>query len=349
MMKSTQGDGFMASAYIEKINIYIPKDLDDRIRDDALRFEILKPDGIQINRNRLLCLVIGGYYSEFQDERRKKLTQIKKALLPYLSGSELNEAAENVLGKTLYQAAGKKKGHTSVRFSFKPSREIEDIVKVIRETEESGASGCLVRMLTGYFEKPAHEREKILFRGEFDALSSACTENHPVTFLLRTTGNVHQVLPYAVLPGKNENYNYLLCQEIMEQNGVKTAMAMSYRLTRISNVRPCDSPVTFRKSVLSHFEKMKEKGPQYAINQDEVIKVKMTEKGIDLYRRIYLDRPLFDDKTAPADGVYTFSCSEEQAFFYFRKFPGDTAVIVSPDNLRQRMLDFHEKAAEALS
>ena len=343
-----QGYGIMASTYIEKINVYIPKDLDDRIRDDALRFEILKPDGIQINRNRFLCLVIGGYYSGFSDERRKKFAQIKKALMPFLSGSELNEAAENVLGKTMYQTAGKKKGLTSVRFSFKPSKEIEDIVKVIRETEESGISSCLVRMLIGYFEKPSHEREKILFREEFDALSSACAETHPVTFLLRTTGNVHQVLPYTVVPGKNENYNYLLCQEIMEQNGVKTAMAMSYRLTRISNVRPCDSPAAFRKAVLLHLERMREKGPQYAINRDEAVKVKMTEKGIDLYRRIYLDRPLFDDKAIPADGIYTFSCSEEQAFFYFRKFPGDTAVIISPDSLRQRMLDFHEKAAEAL-
>ena len=100
--------------------------------------------------------------------------------------------------------------------------------------------------------------------------------------------------------------------------------------------------------MLLHLEKMREKGPQYAINRDEAVKVKMTEKGIDLYRRIYLDRPLFDDKTIPADGIYTFSCSEEQAFFYFRKFPGDTAVIISPDSLRQRMLDFHEKAARAL-
>lgn len=339
--------GIMASTYIEKINVYIPKDLDDRIRDDALRFEITKPGGIQINRNRFLCLLIRGYYSDFSDERRRKLSQIKKALQPFLSGPELNEAAENVLEKALYRTEGKKKGRSSVRFSFKPTKEIEDIIKVIRKAEESGLSGYLVKMLAAYFEKPAHERERILFHEEYKELSAACIEKRPITFLLRTTGNVHEVLPESVEPGKNENYNYLLCQEIIERNGIRTACAMSYRLTRIANVRPSDSSITFRKTVLEHLEKMKEKGPQYAINQDDVIKVRMTEKGLDLYRRIYLDRPLFDDQTAPADGVYTFSCSEEQAFFYFRKFPGDTAVIVSPESLRQRMRNFHEKAAEA--
>lgn len=62
------------------------------------------------------------------------------------------------------------------------------------------------------------------------------------------------------------------------------------------------------------------------------------------YNRIYTDRPKYDKLECPADGKCNmhFSCSEDQVFFYFRRFEKDDAEIISHVHLRNRMIRFHE-------
>ena len=90
---------------------------------------------------------------------------------------------------------------------------------------------------------------------------------------------------------------------------------------------------------------MENTSPQFAINGDEEICVKLTAHGEKSFGRIYYGRPkvkrieINDDER-----FYYFNCSEDQVYLYFRRFDGNDAVIIEPIELRKRMADFHFRA-----
>lgn len=86
-------------------------------------------------------------------------------------------------------------------------------------------------------------------------------------------------------------------------------------------------------------------GPQYMINDDQESCVRLTDSGVQDFRRIYYGRPTVDRVEEKEDGhYYYFKGSTDQIFFYFRKFGYADAEIISPESLRQRMFEFHFEA-----
>ena len=72
-------------------------------------------------------------------------------------------------------------------------------------------------------------------------------------------------------------------------------------------------------------------------SDNELIKVKLTEKGKDLFKRIYLYR---SEPVEINDNIYTFNCSANQLLYYFERF-GDNALILSPKKLGIYMRDYY--------
>jgi len=77
--------------------------------------------------------------------------------------------------------------------------------------------------------------------------------------------------------------------------------------------------------------------------------VRLSDEGIDLYKRISADRPLYTRKEPDGEKhcLYFFDCSPDQLLIYFRRFPHDSAEIISPASLRQEMITFHKEALSA--
>ena len=82
------------------------------------------------------------------------------------------------------------------------------------------------------------------------------------------------------------------------------------------------------------------------INDDVESCVRLSESGVRNFSRIYYGRPMVDHIEEKADGTYYyFKCSVDQVFMYFRRFGYEDAEILSPQPLRERMIEFHEKAS----
>ena len=341
-----ESEGHMGS--YEKISIYVPDALARSLDADAKMFEVLHGDGHRINRNKMLGMIISGFYDTYAEsfnEQRHKVTVLLDEA--GMNGPERTDLARSIVEALTREDATRRKGVRKARLALRPTLETELLLDQIADvaTRDDYLSRSLRGMFESYCAKPSAERERIVYKERFDALQRACEKHAPIVFSTpRNASKRHRVVPYKMSVGKGELLNYLVCYEEADLEHP----AKSFRLSRIESPRMMGGSSSIPDEVKRHLKRMVEKGAQFAINSDEEAVVRMSDEGMDLYERIYLGRPEIDS-IEPGDGwqMCHFSCSDEQLFQYFRRFPGGSAVVLSQASLRQRIVDFHRDALEA--
>ncbi|MBQ9007899.1 MAG: WYL domain-containing protein [Clostridia bacterium] len=337
-------------SYQEKINIYVPHEIGLKLRSDAMLFEILKKDRRTINLNRFLTMVLCGYYDEYcreNNETRDSLLRILKERS--ISDRKAESIAEDVMNRVILPPIAKRKGKKPDHLSLKPTSDTERIINAVQAQlkEEDYLSQYFCRMLVSYCQKSISERERIVFRDSYDLLLVACKEQRAITFSLKG-GNqgAIEAIPYTVTNGPEEMFNYLLCESLnVKENRYE---AYSFRLNRIEHLSFGKTTRKISDEVRSRCERMQKIAPQYAINEDEIICVRLNDLGEDLYNRIYYGRPPYDH--IEDDGemhYYFFRCSAMQVIRYFLRFGGASAVVISPDWVKERMIRFFKTALAA--
>ena len=108
--------------YREKINIYVPRDVGDRLENDALMFEILKKDNRTINRNLFITLVLCGYYDDYITERGRLYDRVLSLIGDHvISRSKQVQIATRVADAIAEQDVPKRKGKNPRCISYKPT------------------------------------------------------------------------------------------------------------------------------------------------------------------------------------------------------------------------------------
>ena len=335
--------------YREKINIYVPENVGIVLQDDAMRFEIFRKDKRTINKNRYLSLLIKGYYDSYVTEYSKKLENLKKTLKQYIDDPAIcDKAALTIINQIVLPEVPKRKGKNPIKLSLKPTAATEDTIHEITDKMSSNdyISQYFCRMFISYCEKPLYERERIICRETYNKLQTACFSHHPISFsTIWSPDIIHEVIPYSISVGKDEMFNYLLCQEKNNKNGALEAR--TYRLNRVTGIHYSISTLSLSADVKNYLDIMKKRGAQYPVNDNQEICVKLSDNGLISYNRIYQGRPTADRVEHRSDGhYYYFQCSKEQAFLYFKKFEGGTAEVLYPESLRSRLIDFHTSVLE---
>ena len=332
----------------DKINIYVPREVGELLDSDNEMFEVFKSDGRTLNRNQFLTRLVAGYYDAYARELQAKSEAILKALSPLQTDMKTCEqVVSNILDQIVLPRTSKRVGRTAMQFSLKPTNKTESLICRIRG--EIGGndyiSQYLVRMLTSYSEKPFSQRERIVFKDNYEMLAACCKKQQPVYFV--TTANkhdVHEVVPYVITTGLEEMYNYLLCQE--DNKRTHQPEARAYRLNRIRGLNRSEKVVILQEDVKQRLEVMRKQGPQYAINDDTEVCVRLTPKGRGMYNKIYFGRPTYMREENKPDGCYQYyQCSHNQLELYFRRF-GAEAEIISPDPLRDKIAEFYRLASQ---
>lgn len=337
-------------AYQEKINIYVPHEIGLRLKGDARLFEIFKKDRRTLNLNRFLSMVLCGYYDDYCQENKNIYDSIM-AILESTSMGEKNkeETADKIVNQVFLPAIPKRKGKKPICLSLKPTNDTERIIRDIMQdlAGKDFISQYFCRMLMSYCRKPISERERIVFKENYDKLQMACNEGRSVTFtLIWDDKREYEIIPYAVASGSEEMFNYLIGEGTNYKTGEPEAV--SIRLNRIDHLSFGRTNRAISEEIRTHCSRMIETAPQYAINSNEEICVRLNDAGEKLYNRIYYGRPAYDRIEDREDGhYYFFSCSSTQVFHYFRRFDNTTAIIVSPHYLRKRMIDFHANSLSA--
>lgn len=333
---------------LDKINIYVPREVGDLLDSDNEMFEVFKLDGITPNRNQFLAQLVAGYYDTYARELQAKNASILEALSPFLQDRTIcDQIATNILDQISLPKTSKRVGRTARHFSLKPTNKTGSLIRRIRSEIEGAdyVSRYLARMLISYSEKPFSQRERIVFKDNYDMLASCCKKQQPVYFV--TAGKehiIHEVIPYMIVTGPEEMYNYLLCQA--ENELAHQPEARAYRLNRIRGLNRSGKTATLQDSIKQRLEVMRKQGPQYAINDDTEVCVKLTPKGRSMYNKIYFGRPAYMREENTTDGCCQYyQCSQDQLELYFRRF-GAEAEIISPVSLRNKMAEFHRSAAQ---
>ena len=335
---------------MDKIDIYVPENIGLMLEHDAEMFEVFKMDKktnkTAINKNKFLSMLIVGYYKDYVSEAKSAKESIKAAInTDKISSKDIDTIADNILKNVVLPAVPSRKGKNPKKFSLKPTTATEILIEQIDRDIDDYVSQYFCRMFMSYCKKPFSQRERIIFKDKYDTLQEACDSSQIISFkTIWNPNDIHEVIPYRIVTGPEEMFNYLLCAEI--NPATKIQETKSYRLNRIYDKIICsENTGIIDKKVKEYLEMMIKYGPAYNINDDEITHVRLTNFGVRDFNRIYFGRPVVYKIETHGDVFdYYFKGSKDQIFFYFRRFENGEVEIISPESLRTRMIDFHTKA-----
>lgn len=183
---------------------------------------------------------------------------------------------------------------------------------------------------------PQNYRELIIFKENYDLLIESIEKNKKVDLTLKNGDTITNASIYKIENAKEELFNYVL----LEMNN----KPYTIRLSKIKYVSLLNTKREISNEIANIFERQIKYGvqyPFYSLNEEEVI-VKMTDRGKQLFKKIYLYRPI-PDKIE--DNLYYFNCSHNQLTQYFKRF-GYDAMIISPVHVAEYMNNYYYLASK---
>jgi len=331
----------------EKLLVYIPLEIKEKLDSDARLFEIFKSDGETINRNRFINLLILGYYSDYASEVKNNTDKIKEEIQSLDLSEDISlSLTSKLMDRLFYPEITKQKGIHLERLAIKPTK---DTIAIITDAENNlnsneSLSWHFCKMIMDYCKKPITQRERIIFKNNYELLSLACKNKRPVLFTTIWNKNVsHRVLPYKIIVGSDELFNYLYCQEVNPLTNLpETRVYRLNRITGICNIAKINQE-SFDMDVLKHLILMEKYKSIFAINNDETACIKLSSQGELSFRRMYYGRPEYYKKESNKDySLYYFDCSIEQLYLYFRRFESNNSTVIYPESLKNKIIKFHE-------
>ena len=334
-----------------RLDIYVPDDVAKLIRDDGMLFEFFKADNVTLNQNDFLTELLCGYYTKYVDENNAYLTKLQKRISSYVHDDDAaNALADTILKEIIFPEYTSKERKNISCLRLKRTKKLQEEFDAVPYEALGGESisKYFRNILISYSKKPLSKREEIIFADTYNALKEACEKNRHLDIVLSfSSGKVHHVIPYCVVTGYEDMFNYLLCEEIDQRKG--SSKVMTFRINRISSLARSKGSGPVSAPAKENLDRMLHLSPQYAFNNDKQICVRMNADGNDLFRKIYHGRPSPVDVKKDGDWFrFCFNCSIAQASLYFRKFEQDTIEIVEPEELKADLTRFYQKAVVPL-
>ena len=170
-----------------------------------------------------------------------------------------------------------------------------------------------------YINNLRYKREEILFENKFKDIREGIKAEKKIK--IKYHKYIRLVNPYFIKVSDSENRSYLFCY--CEKNN-------DYRNYRISEIE--EIWLTNEKNEIrdkKYIDDVRKNFDPFLSYKNRV-KVKFTEKGIELYEKVLANRPrLIEEK----DGIYTFECDNKLAMIYFAQFHSEVKIL-EPEELK---------------
>jgi transcriptional regulator len=170
-----------------------------------------------------------------------------------------------------------------------------------------------------YINNLRYKREEILFENKFKDIRGAIKTEKKIK--IKYHKYIRLVNPYFIKVSDSENRSYLFCY--CEKNN-------DYRNYRISEIE--EIWLTNEKNEIrdkKYIDDVRKNFDPFLSYKNRV-KVKFTEKGIELYEKVLANRPrLIEEK----DEIYTFECDNKLAMIYFAQFYSEVKIL-EPEELK---------------
>jgi transcriptional regulator len=170
-----------------------------------------------------------------------------------------------------------------------------------------------------YINNLRYKREEILFENKFKDIREGIKAEKKIK--IKYHKYIRLVNPYFIKVSDSENRSYLFCY--CEKNN-------DYRNYRISEIE--EIWLTNEKNEIKDKKYIDDVRKNFDpfLSYKNRVKVKFTEKGIELYEKVLTNRPrLIEEK----DGIYTFECDNKLAMIYFAQFYSKVKIL-EPEELK---------------
>ena len=170
-----------------------------------------------------------------------------------------------------------------------------------------------------YINNLRYKREEILFENKFKDIREGIKAEKKIK--IKYHKYIRLVNPYFIKVSDSENRSYLFCY--CEKNN-------DYRNYRISEIE--EIWLTNEKNEIrdkKYIDDVRKNFDPFLSYKNRV-KVKFTEKGIELYEKVLANRTrLIEEK----DGIYIFECDNKLAMIYFAQFYSKVKIL-EPEELK---------------
>lgn len=299
--------------------------------------------------------VFGNYKSEAKSSISLYLQQRKIELDRLFTGAKLDAsskktAIDQILSVEKQEIRDKISEYSATKGESKlyhiNDNNVEYLLEECDEEQYYSRPGTYIRsIIEEYCTLPFIKREHIYRKDIYETIERACTENRILKIKANYYGKdqLFYVYPYKIVPDPFHTQSYLVCYSRKAEDEEKDKIVASFSMARISSPTVLTKTFHLNKQEIANIEtQITNYSPAYLIGKPEQIKVKLTKKGKQSYQSRLYSRPEKIESLS-SDDIYVFNCTQQQIFNYFFSFGAD-AEIISPEYLRNRFKNSHEKA-----
>lgn len=223
---------------------------------------------------------------------------------------------------------------------------VEYLLEDCNEEQYYSRPGLYMRsVIEEYCALPFIKRERIYRKNIYDTIERACVEQRilKIKATYYDKNQLFYVYPYKIVPDPFHTQSYLVCYSRKAEENDSDKIVASFSMARISPPTMLTKTFYLNKQEIANIEaQISNYSPAYLVGKPELIKVRLTKKGKRSYQSRLFSRPEKIESLS-TDDIYVFDCTQQQIFNYFFPFGADVEII-SPDYLRNRFKNAHEKA-----
>ena len=290
-----------------------------------------------------ICCVFKNFYQDANASIGRTLEREETSLLSVLDAKYLPQDTCHKVVDLLEAHTHYPKGSTTENVRLQNAT-----VKIIKSCEYlenqyyPRISSYIKAVIEEYCRLPYIRREKIYFKDSFKRISDAIQEKKQLEVTVQD-GRRFLVHPCYILSDKLDTANYLAGFSRYPGEKIRQRIPASFRIASLINIDELEDQAVVGKEDRSFLDKKIEtRGVQFLLNQETVVRVKLTENGQFKLSRMTALRP----RCARREGdIYTFECTELQAEYYFTSMGADCEVL-EPLSLRSKFADIYLAASK---
>lgn len=321
-----------------KVKVNLPNELYRILLEDMTSFDFVKNNGT-INKNGFINLLLRNFFEEFSAYEGKIINHLSGLLATRPNTSQMKTIQYDLMDAVYsLHSLTENNDNYEVSLQFVINKENENLFSTIEShyLQERTVSKYFRDMITNYCARSQYKREAIIFKHIYTAINKAIELKRKV--IIMTTFNRSIIVdPYLLTRTKEELYNYFLGVENTGKNGKGKRTIISYKLFKIVNVIMVDEESLITANENELLKKTTLLGAQFPLNRECLTVLELTDKGIRLYKDIYLNRPT---PIKVEGNIYTFDCDYNQIEFYFFKF-GKEVKIIKPHFLQRTFINMY--------
>ncbi|SEA79368.1 WYL domain-containing protein [Oribacterium sp. KHPX15] len=317
----------------EKYKIYLSEDTRTRLINDAELFEFTKKDG-SVNLNAFIKTLIVNYFDQYRHDSEHLLLNITNDLksMTSMTGKDAELLAEKII--STYVKPDDRHSTKNIALSLTVSGSSYGIIRIIENNllKDTSLSQYLKDMFKSYLSIPRSEREAIIFKDTYDDIKRALKEHRIMSFTNTTSGEEQSyfVEPYVIAPSKEEQCNYLLCNDKAIQK------PRTFRISRLRSVFVTKDTFSIDDGILKELREKAIRSP-HSVSPDVHAVVRLTEFGIKKFKVVTKNRPIVSKTEGD---LYHFDWPELQLEEYFKRF-GRDALVLEPETLKERIRKYY--------